>query len=102
MTESEKTEFIAKLLIGKKKGGSITEWARIGKCIVGTRIGDRYDPIKTSNIVKMHDIEGQLIAETLNSYYYLLEEGTEIDFYANLADYQSIKENIEQVMEKGK
>lgn len=102
MTENEKTEFVAKLLIGKKKGGSITEWARVGKYIVGTLVGHRYDPIKTSNIIKIHTIENQLIAETLNSYYYLLEEGTEIDFYSNLAEYQDIKEKIKLVMEEKK
>lgn len=91
MTEDEKTEFIAKLLIGKKNGGSITEWAKVGNTIVGTLVADSYEPIKTSSVVKMHTVEDKLIAETQNSYYYLLEKGTEIDFYRNLTGYQSSK-----------
>lgn len=88
MTEEQKAEFIAKLLIGKKKGGTITEWAKVGGSIIGTLVGDRYDPIKTSKIIKMHTIENQLIVETLNSYYYLAEEGTEFTFNTKLAEFQ--------------
>jgi len=95
MTENEKTEFIAKLLIGKKKGGTIKEWAKVGNTIVGTLASDTYEPIKTSNVIKIHNVEDQLVAETLNSYYYLLEKGDAHEFYTNLAMYESQKVNKE-------
>ena len=85
MAESEHmTDFMAGLKIGKKKGGSITEWAQVGKVIVGVKDGE---PIKTSGVVEIHEIRGHLIAETRNSYYYLLEQGTEEDFYTTLSNY---------------
>ena len=79
-----KTDFMAGLKIGKKKGGSITEWAQVGNVIVGIKDGE---PIKTSGIVEIHNIRGRVIAETRNSYYYLLEEGTEENFYTTLSNY---------------
>ena len=88
MTEDEKSEFILKLLIGKKKGGTITEWAEVGRSIVGALVEDECKPIKTSALVKIHKIGGQEIAETLNSYYYLIEKGTAYDFYNSLGAYQ--------------
>lgn len=95
MTKDQKTEFLAKLQIGKKKGGTITEWARVGNVIVGTLVEERYEPIKTSNVVKIHTINDQQIAETLNSYYILLEEGTQEEFFTTLQEYQ-IREHNEQ------
>lgn len=92
MTEDQKTEFMIKLITNKKKGGSITEWAKLGHTIVGTLVGDEYEPIQTSSVVKMHTVGDQLIAETRNSYYYLLEEGTAFDFQAKL-NLHLIREN---------
>ena len=86
MVDEYKTDFMAGLKIGKKKGGSITAWARVNNMIVGTKV-ENSEPIKTSGIVEIHDIRGKIIVETRNSYYYLLEEGTEEGFYTNLVEY---------------
>jgi hypothetical protein len=88
MTDDEKTEFMIKLITNKKKGGSITEWAKLGNTIVGTLVGDKFEPIQTSSVVKIHTVGDQLIAETRNSYYYLFEEGTAFTFQAKLTLYQ--------------
>ena len=86
MTEEYKTDFMAGLKIGKKKGGSIKEWAQVGNVIVGLLVEGGV-PIKTSGIIEIHDIRGKKIVETRNSYYYLLEEGTEEGFYTSLVEY---------------
>ena len=89
MTENEKTKFLASLKFAKKYGGKIDKWTILGNTVVGAlQDFSRYEvgeAIKTSKIVKIHTLNNEMILETLNSYYYLLEEGTEYDFHSTLA-----------------
>ena len=94
MTDEEKAEFMMKLITNKKKGGTISEWAKLGSSIVGSLVegeDEEYSPIKTSSVIEIHTIGDQLIAETRNSYYYLIEEGTAFTFEAKLTLYQQRK-----------
>jgi len=90
MTEDEKTKFLAKLKFAKKYSGKIDKWSILSNTVVIGALQDfsRYEEgeaIKTSKIVKIHTLNNEKILETLNSYYYLLEEGEELDFHKTLA-----------------
>lgn len=85
MTESEKTEFLRKLRIGKPLGGHLELWGshyfqkdRYSGIVTNDPSG-RFDDgelITTSPCIKMHNINNIKILETRHSYYTLGEEGT--------------------------
>lgn len=85
MTESEKTEFLRKLRIGKTRGGHLELWGlhyfytdRYSGILTKDPSGrfDDGDVITTSRCVKMHNIDNVKILETEQSYYTLGCEGT--------------------------
>ena len=73
----QKTHFLAKLQIGKKYGGIITDWITYGNVICGFRSTDITEefpkgrPIQTSSVVKHHIVNNTKVVETTNSYYVL-------------------------------
>ena len=73
MTNDQKTDFLAKLQTGKKKGGVLNEWLEIGTYIVGS-LESTGRELRTTTVVKIHTLNEQRVAETLNSYYILLDE----------------------------
>lgn len=85
MTESEKTEFLRKLRIGKTRGGHLESWGTHyffngSYCgIITDDPNGRFkdgDIVTTSPCVKIHNIDNVKILETEQSYYTLGVEGT--------------------------
>jgi hypothetical protein len=82
MTDDQKTDFLAKLMIGKKYGGTLRLWFLAGGgvcgCLVGSTDKRHPDgkPIQTSKMIKIHDINNEQILETMNSYYRLIERSS--------------------------
>jgi len=87
MTETQKTDFLAKLMIGKKYGGTIRMWFVAGGgvygCLVESISKNNPDgkPIQTSRLIKIHDINNEQILETMNSYYRLIEKSSVDEFF---------------------
>lgn len=73
MTNDQKTEFLAELQIGKKKGGTLTEWLEVDSYIVGSLMSTGRE-LRTTTVMKIHTLNKQRVAETLNSYYILQQE----------------------------
>jgi len=87
MTDDQKTDFLAKLMIGKKYGGTITHWFPTEGSVYGELLDEANEeypdgkPIKTSPLVKIHSINDEQILETRNSYYRLLNQSSIDAFY---------------------
>lgn len=92
MTDEQKTNFLAKLLIGKKDGGTIRHWFVLNSSIYGTLVEEASEEypedhqIRTSKTVKIHTINNEQILETLNSYYRLIEESSITEYYTRSKD----------------
>lgn len=76
MTDDQKTDFLAKLMIGKKYGGTIRLWFVAGGGVYGCLVESKGKPIQTSKLIKIHDINNEQILETMNSYYRLIEKSS--------------------------
>lgn len=85
MTAEEQDEFLYQLK-GKKKGGHLSKWCHCkinqGQ-VIGVITGHYKHPdgsvVRCSKTIGIHEYEGKKILETLNSFYYLEDEGTDED-----------------------
>lgn len=98
MTNTNKAEFMIKLLTNKKEGGRLDKWTKhlmykdSYYAIISGDISERFDDgsvITTSPAVKIHEWEGQKILETRHSYYYLGEQVT----WREIEDQQRLNES---------
>lgn len=85
MTAEEQDEFLYQLK-GKKKGGHLDKWCEcklnrgqyLG-IVTGSSKHQDGAVVRCSKTVGIYEFEGKKILETLNSYYYLEQKGTDSD-----------------------